>query len=125
MKRLFLGVASAFFMMPDSQASAKVETIKGQLIDKACYDKDHRNTGQTHVRKPIEECATVCVKYGLPVGLLTSDGKVYQVVGEMADNKNAKLLSHLMHAVELTGEVTEDAEGAMKIAATALKMTGK
>jgi hypothetical protein len=61
---------------------------------------------------------------GLPVALLTDDGKVYTITGDLAAQNNAKLVPHMSHKVELTGDVT-DKGGAMTIAATSLKMVSK
>ena len=51
---------------------------------------------------------------GRPVALLTGDGKVYQVTGDLAAEKNAKLVGHMTHTVELTGDVTSESDGTMK-----------
>jgi hypothetical protein len=58
------------------------------------------------------------------LALLTADGKLYTVTGDLAANNNAKLVPHLSHKVELTGDVTEK-NGTMTIAATSLKMISK
>jgi len=103
-------------------ALAKIETISGQVIDKACYERNKKNSGQKHVDRPIDECLTACAQAGLPLALLTSDGKVYQIVGALAENKNRKLVPHLTHTVSITGEVTMDEEGALKISGTEVTM---
>ena len=128
MCRMFAGLtAVAFVLALGGPAFAKVETVKGQLIDQACYKMDKTNTGQKHTMKngPQEDCATACAKAGRPVALLTDDGKVYQVTGDLAAEKNAKLVGHMTHKVELTGDVTSESDGTMKIAATNLKMISK
>jgi hypothetical protein len=108
-------------------AFAKVETVKGQLIDQSCYKMDKANTGNSHKmpKGQVEDCAVVCAKGGHPVALLTSDGKVYEVTGDLAANNNAKLIAHMSHTVEITGDVTTGADGAMKIAAADLKMVSR
>jgi hypothetical protein len=108
-------------------AFAKVETVKGQLIDQACYKMDKANTGMKHnmPNGPQEDCATACAKMGRPVALLTSDGKVYQITGDLSGNKNEKLVAHMSHTVEVTGDVTTEADGSMKIAGTSLKMISR
>jgi hypothetical protein len=58
------------------------------------------------------------------MALLTSDGKVYELTGGLAADKNAKIIPHVAHTVEVTGEVTE-ANGKMMIAADSLKMISK
>ena len=35
------------------------------------------------------------------------DGKVYQITGELAANMNEKIVPHVAHTVEITGDVTE------------------
>ena len=102
-------------------AFARTETVKGELVDQACYMKDKKNVGASH-----KECAETCAKKGQPVAIVTADGKVYQVTGALAADNNAKLVPHLTHTVEITGDVSEK-DGKMMIAgdAGALKMVSK
>src|SRR5438876_5416676 len=102
-----IGVAAFAFGLA-SAASASVETVKGQLVDQACFKADKTNTGEKHKMggKDMEGCATACAKMGMPVALVTSDGKVYQVTGDLASKKNEKLVAHMTHTVELTGDVS-------------------
>jgi hypothetical protein len=97
------------------------ETVRGVLIDKACYERDSRNSGQKHVDRPIDECAAACAKYGLPLAVLTTDGKVYQITGDLTAKRNAAMARYVTEPVEVTGTVTKDEEGQLKIAAAALK----
>jgi hypothetical protein len=46
------------------------------------------------------------------------------LTGGLAAEKNAKIIPHVAHTVEVTGEVTE-ADGKMMIAADSLKMISK
>jgi hypothetical protein len=89
-----------------TSAAPKTETVSGQLVDLACYMLDKSNTATTH-RGRGYACAQACAKEGFQVAVLTSDGKVYQVAGGLAANKNAKLAPHLGQAVSITGEVGE------------------
>ena len=59
---------------------------------------------------------------GRPLALLTADGKVYEITGDLAANKNEKLVGHIAHTIEVTGDVTTATDGAMKIAGTELRM---
>jgi hypothetical protein len=68
----------------------------------------------------MAECAIECAKQGEPVALLTPDGKVYRVTGGLAADKNAKLIAHMNHTVEITGDVFEK-DGKVQIAADTLK----
>ena len=88
---------------------AKTETIKGQLVDEECFRKEKKVEADS-------SCAVACAKDGKPVAVLTADGKLYQVRGPLAENKNAKLVPHINHTVQITGEVTDFA-GALSIGA--------
>ena len=96
-------------------AFAKTETVKGQIVDQECYLRE----------KTVDSdraCAVSCAKEGKPMALLTADGKVYEITGGLAANKNEKLVAHVLHTVEITGDVT-DRGGKLSIAAEALKMS--
>jgi hypothetical protein len=126
MRKLCVGFTVAVFVLALSTvAFAATQTISGQLIDETCYKQNKANTGVDHkMPEPTPGCAASCAKMGLPLALLTADGKVYTVTGDLAANNNAKLVPHLSHKVELTGDVTEKG-GTMTIAATNLKMISK
>ena len=117
---------AVFVLALGAVAFAATQTISGQLIDQTCYKMNKSNTGVDHKMPSGDEanCAVTCAKMGQPVALLTSDGKVYTVTGDLAANNNAKLVPHLSHKVELTGDVTEKG-GTMTIAAASLKMISK
>jgi hypothetical protein len=95
-------------------------SVTGQLIDMACYGQNKENTGLAHKGRGLV-CARACALEGFPVGLLTSDGKVYQVTGDLAANSNANLLPHITHTVTISGDVTEK-DGHTLIAASDLSM---
>jgi hypothetical protein len=48
-------------------------TLTGELVDTGCY-LSHGARGEKHV-----ECATKCISGGMPMGLLTADGKLYLI----------------------------------------------
>ncbi|MEQ1729170.1 MAG: hypothetical protein ABL982_12400 [Vicinamibacterales bacterium] len=115
MRNFIAGVAAAAFVVTMSvPAFAKTETVKGQLIDQECYLMEKKVDADA-------ACAVQCAKAGKPVALLTSDGTLYQVTGGLAANKNAKLTAHMLHTVEITGDVTTK-DGKLSIAADALTM---
>ena len=105
---------------------AKTETVKGQIIDGACYKMDKSNVGLDHKmpKGDTKDCALICAKAGHPMSLLTSDGKVYELTGGLAADNNAKIVPHVAHTVEVTGDVTEK-DGKLMIAADTLKMVSK
>jgi hypothetical protein len=119
-------IVSAFVVALGAPAFAATQTIAGQLIDQSCYKMDKSNTGVDHKmpKGDTKDCAISCAKGGRPVALLTADGKIYTVTGDLAADKNAKLVPHMSHKVELTGDVTEK-DGEMMIAAANLKMISR
>ncbi len=122
MPKAAAGLTAALFVVSlAAPVFAKTETVKGELVDQACYMKDKKNVGASH-----KECADTCAKKGQPVALLTADGKVYQVTGGLAAENNAKLVPHMSHTVEITGDVSEK-DGKLMIAADAgaLKMISR
>ena len=108
---------------------AKTETVTGQVIDLACYAMDKGDVGMDHktqggaTRPNVGlACAYSCVRWqGMPAGLLTSDGKLYQIVGGLAANSNAKIAPYLTRTVTITGEVTRK-DVVTLIAADAVKV---
>jgi hypothetical protein len=127
MRRFAAGCAAvAFVVALAAPAFAKPETVKGQIIDESCYKMDKSNTGPDH-KMPngdTKDCAAACAKMGRPMALLTADGKVYEIAGGLAADKNAKLIPHISHTVEITGDVM-DHDGKMMITSDALKMISK
>jgi hypothetical protein len=119
-------IVAAFVFALGSPAFAKTETVKGQIVDQACYTMDKSNTGVDHKmpKGDTKDCALGCAKAGRPMAILTSDGKLYELGGGLAADKNAKIIPHISHTVEVTGEVTEK-DGKMVIAADALKMISR
>ena len=101
-------------------ARAKTVTVTGQVIDLYCYVRNRQFVGMNH--GPDRECAVACVRWeGQPAGLLTADGKVYQLAGGLVANNNAKIWPHLTHTVTVTGEITVK-DGMPMIAADDLTM---
>ena len=127
MRRFFAGLtAAAFVLALGAPAFAKTETVKGQIVDESCYKMDKSNTGKDHKmpKGDTADCAIGCAKAGRPMALLTQDGKVYEITGGLAADKNAKIVPHVAHTVEITGDVGEK-DGKMTIAADSLKMISR
>jgi hypothetical protein len=128
MRKLFAGLAVAAFLVAlAAPAFARTETVKGRIVDVSCYnmDKEH-NAGKDHKMKSGDtaDCAAACAKMGRPMAILTDDGKVYELTGGLAADKNAKVIPHITHVVEVTGDVTEK-DGKMMISSDALKMVSR
>ena len=125
MRRVLAGFSIAAVVLAFS-APVFAETVKGQIVDMACYNADKSNTGVDHKipKGDTKDCALGCAKAGQPMALLTSDGKVYEISGSLAADKNAKLIPHISHTVEITGD-TMNHGGKMMIMAESLKMVSK
>ena len=123
---LAAAAATAFVFALGAPAFAKTETVTGKVVDMGCYKMDKSNDGNDHKmpKGDTKDCAVGCAKAGQPLALLTSDGKVYQLAGGLAADKNAKLISHVGHTVEVTGDVM-DHGGTMMITSDSLKMISK
>jgi hypothetical protein len=128
MRKILIGVSlAAFALILAAPAMAKEETVTGKIVDMSCYNADHSNTGVDHKmpKGDTKDCAIACAKAGRPLALLTTDGKVYEISGGLAAEKNAKLIPHITHTVSITGDVMDHGGGKMMIAADNLKMVSK
>jgi predicted metal-binding protein len=119
-------IVAGFVVVLTVPVLAKTETVTGQLVDQNCYMKDTASNKGVDHKMPADtkDCAIACAKKGQPLALLTSDGKVYAIVGDLAANNNAKLIPHISHTVAITGD-TMDMSGKMMITAADLKMISK
>jgi hypothetical protein len=83
--------------------SADTRTLTGEVVSISCYLHDKANVGRRGY-----VCALATVKWeGNPAGLLTADGKLYQIAGGLAAAGNAKLVPFLSRRVTITGSVFE------------------
>ena len=91
--------------------------MTGEVISLSCYFQNKKNVGQAGMI-----CAIATIKYeGNPPGLLTADGKVYQLAGGLVARNNVKVVPLLGHTVTVTGDVY-DKDGMTMIAADDAKM---
>lgn len=112
---------AGFVALFGTSSWAKTMTVKGQVVDEGCSLREMGQKGGDQKAAEMDQCAIDCAKRGEPVALLTADGKVYRISGGLAANNNAKLIAHMGHTVEITGDVTEK-DGKVLIAANELKM---
>ncbi|MBV9963655.1 MAG: hypothetical protein JO072_15545 [Parafilimonas sp.] len=85
-----------------SSAQNKTATITGEVLDMDCYMKSGAH-GADH-----KSCGDMCIKGGAPMGILTSDNKVYLLVAD--DSKKDAYEEAKKHAgeqVTVTGELSE------------------
>jgi hypothetical protein len=112
---LIVGLCVGAFVAP---AFAATETVTGEVISLSCYFQNKANVGRAGL-----VCALATVKYeGNPVGLLTADGKVYQLAGGVVANDNAKLVPYLSHTVTVTGDVSETKQHMLLLTADDAKL---
>lgn len=127
MRQMFVGLAVAAFVVAlGAPAFAATETVKGRIVDVTCYKMEKSKASGEHMmsEEDAKNCALECAKEGKPMALLTAEGEVYELTGGLAADKNAKIIPHVAHVVEVTGDVTEK-DGKMTIAADSLKMISK
>ncbi len=80
------------------------KTLQGTIIGLTCYLK-HDAIGESH-----KQCAKECAEKGLPLALLTDDGKLYQIMGKGHDELkqvNARLLDYVEEKVIVVGDTFE------------------
>jgi hypothetical protein len=85
-----------------SFAQSSNKTISGEVLDMSCYMAKGAH-GPDH-----KDCASSCIQSGSPMGILTSDGKVYLLV-ENHDKKDAyaEAKKHAGEQVTVSGSVSE------------------
>jgi len=96
--------------------AAGATTIKGELVDTGCYI-EHDAKGEKHIG-----CASKCIANGMPMGVLTADGKLYLITRdhEITDPyEQAKKLAG--QTVEATGTVAERS-GMLALDLTSIKV---
>ena len=97
-------LGTAFVIALGVPTSAKVETVKGRLVDQACYVQDAKNTTNAHAGMG-DTCAADCAKKGLPVALVTDDGKVYPLIKDTGSRMFFKDKTLLNRPMRLTGRL--------------------
>lgn len=75
-------------------------TVRGEIIDNACYRKlgVEKGTGAAHL-----SCALDCAKKGQGLGILTDGDGLLKITGDYVANNNAKLIDYIGKYVEVSG----------------------
>jgi hypothetical protein len=91
----------ALAVAADQPAKKAPTTLTGELVDTGCY-LGHGARGEKHI-----DCATKCIASGMPMGLLTSAGKLYLITLDH-DNPDPynKLKEMAGKTVSVTGVVS-------------------
>ena len=79
-------------------AAGEKASVTGEVIDSACYIKSGAK-GADHAK-----CASGCAKNGIPLALLTDDGKVVMVASSKdGESGNTLLMDHVAKKVTVEG----------------------
>ncbi len=100
-----IGAAAMLAMLTAAPRPAIAATshVKGEVISIMCYEGHGKEgTGKAHL-----SCATSCAKKGYALGILTTEGTVYQIAGPLTADNSATLQPFLSTSVTATGDVTE------------------
>ena len=109
------GISAA---LPESST----QTITGKVVSISYYGQNQMRRGGGLDQDLA--AARASVKWeGMPAGIVTTDGKAYQVIGGLAADNNAKIIEFLGKTVTVTGEVSEQ-HGMMCISAGSTKAAG-
>jgi nitrogen fixation protein FixH len=113
---LFASYAIAHEMGDMKMKAAASKSWTGEVVDTGCY-LAHEAKGEKH-----KECGTKCVANGMPMGLLTKDGKLFlltmnhdnadpynqlkEMVGSTVEVSGTSLERSGMKAIDVTGAKT-------------------
>ncbi len=101
--------------LPAKEANQTIEdlgrqTLIGEIVDSKCY-LGVMNPGQT---KPHRECASLCIRGGIPPLFVVRDAGGREVdlwlVSETGQPVNREVLDFVAEPVEITGTVVRDAD---------------
>jgi hypothetical protein len=86
----------------------KVVTVVGEIVDYSCYLQLGKH-GTKH-----RDCGQKCLKNGMPIGLLTKDGKLYLLMEEEHDQRRDGLtnfrkaaIDNMAYVMEVSGTFSE------------------
>jgi hypothetical protein len=102
MKNLLTIVACTLFAVTTLLAAPKSTVWQGTLVDSNCYLKDHALTGNDHMG--VKQCGTVCLKSGLPAGILTRTKQFHVLVAP-----SPALAPYVGDQVRVTGTIHNEA----------------
>ena len=108
MKKRLVYFAMALVVIGSALAGTSVfgsdeVTIKGEVIDQACFEGKNGARGEDH-----SACAMMCAKRGNQMAIIEDESDtVYSISGDYAENKNEKLIPFVAAKVEAKGTVME------------------
>lgn len=89
-----------------AELNGKEGTVTGYVRDLAC---PYRNQSKEAAKPPSDICVKSCVKAGAPLGIITEDGTIYNIISHnMPDfDERAKLVPYAAKTVRASGRVFE------------------
>lgn len=88
--------------------TGKVSTLVGEIVDYSCYLQVGKHGGKHR------DCGQKCLKNGMPIGLLTKEGKLYLLMEEEHDPRRDGLtnfrqaaIENMAYIMEVTGTLSE------------------
>lgn len=86
----------------------KIITLVGEVVDYSCYLQLGKH-GTKH-----RDCGQKCLRNGMPIGLLTKEGKLYLLMEEEHDQRRDGLtnfrqaaIEHMAYVMEVSGTFSE------------------
>ncbi len=86
----------------------KVVTVVGEIVDYSCYLQLGKH-GTKH-----RDCGQKCLRNGMPIGLVTQEGKLYLLMEEEHDQRRDGLtnfrqaaIEHMAYVMEVSGTMSE------------------
>ena len=114
---LVLAFCMAAFSFSAS-AQDKSATVSGEVVDMNCYMASEAK-GDGH-----KSCALGCIKNGGPMGVLTSDGKLYLLLEDHSKkDAYAEAKKHAGEQITVTGTLAEK-DGIKSISVSEVKANG-
>jgi|SRR5882724_3961893 len=106
-----------------AQLNGTEGSVTGYVRDLAC---PYRNKSKESAKPPDDSCVKECVKAGAPLGIITEDGMIFNVISHtMPDtDERARLLPYVAQTVRATGRVFER-NGAHAIAIDKIEVVSK
>jgi len=108
MKKLSVAFACLLLAAAALYAAPKSTVWQGTLVDSNCYLKDHALTGNDHMG--VKQCGTLCLKSGLPAGILTRTKQFHVLVAP-----SIALAPYVGEEVRVTGTMHNEAIQAEKV----------
>jgi hypothetical protein len=127
---LTLGALSYAQSEPNLNSSNMPADLKGKEGSVTGYVRDlacpYRNQSKEAAKPPDDSCVKACAKAGAPLGIITEDGTIFNVISQtMPDtDERERLLPYVAKTVRATGHLFER-NGAHAIAIDKIEIASK